>query len=1617
MSNKTQGKIAKRKQAEEEQRKSYQELQVFFSQTIDGCFFMMLDEPVRWDETTDKEQVLDYAFAHQRLTRINDALLAQYGATREQMLNLAPNDLLQHNLAYGRELWRKLFDAGKIHLENEEHKLDGTPMWIKGEYIALYDSEGRISGYFGIQRDITERKRTEMEFARVNRALRMLSDVNQTVIYAVDETALLYEVCRIAVEGGGYLMAWVGFAEQDEAKTVRPVTHAGFEEGYLESLDLTWAESGRGDGPVGTAIRTGQWSIVRNLSSQQWDDDWLETAVQRGYNSIIALPLNSEGQVLGTLNIYASEADAFDDKEVEILEELAADLAFGLTALRNQAKRNQAEEALRQSEERYRLIAENTADTIAVFDLNLNPTYISPAVLKLRGYTAQEALTQSLAQMLTPESFQKAQSALIEQMLLEAEGTADLSRTVMLELEEYCKDGSTIWVEISASFLRDTNLTPTGILTVTRNITGRKRAKDALRERELHAQSLVRLSRRLEQAQTYGEILDAGATEVRNTIGYQNLWIYLLSEDKTTCQALMAGGPMGEEILSEQGAATLTITGDLMLEEIANTREIVLVEDARTDKRTNKEIVAQLGNRTIINVPIVLFDRHLGSVGTGTFGDEGIRIPTQTEQEYLVAVASHFAVSLDRIHSLIEREQASAALRESEERFSKAFHLSPVGIAIFRAADGRFVDVNDDFVRTSGYSREEIIGHTALELQLYANPEERDSILQTLYEKGTLEVFEFQTRNKSGEIGAGLSATTEITLGGEKHYLSLILDITERKRAEEERQAYLWFLESMDRVNRAMQGINDIEQMTRDVLDVVLSIFDCDRAYLLYPCDPEAPSWSSPMERTRPEYPGVFDLEMEVAMDAEVAKTLHILLDADAPVKFGPGMQYPLPANLSDQFSIQSFMAMALYPKINKPWQFGIHQCSYPRVWTPEEERLLQVIGRRLADALTSLLAHRALRESEERYRTIFQNAPLGIFRSTFDGRFLEVNPALARILGYDSPESAIYETHDIARYTRPGKHQRMISKQLRSPGVVQYLDHYRRKDGSEFISNLYLKTIRDAANRPVFLEGIVEDITEREQAEGDLRKLSHAIEQSPVVIIITDTDGDIEYVNPRFTQLSGYTRDEVLGKNPRFLKSGETNQSEYRQLWDTITRGGEWQGEFHNKKKTGEFYWVSASISPVLDSEGNIKNFVGVQEDITVRKQREGALEALVTVAMALRAAPGRDEVAYIVVNQVFELLRNGSVALLLRYPQDDELQVTAVRGTWEQWHSIRFPLGDEVSSRVIGTGRPYINNDVEAYMQVYQPDLIDSLSAVACVPLIAENEVIGVLWVGQQSAIESHDVQLLKAVADMAATAIRRAVLYEQTQRYAAELETRVTERTQELAKANEQLLELDQLKTKFVSDVSHELRTPITNLQLYLDLLKQGKPEKREHYIAVLVQQANRLTRLVEDILDLSRLELGGNRAVFAPVNLNQLVEQIVTTYQPSAENANLRLTFEPGPDLPPVIGEINQLAQVVTNLVGNALNYTLRGSIRVWTHLEDDWVCLDVADTGIGIAPEDIAHLFERFYRGKFVSQRNIPGTGLGLAIIKEIVDLHNGRIKVNSQPGKGATFSVHLPIVG
>lgn len=183
-----------------------------------------------------------------------------------------------------------------------------------------------------------------------------------------------------------------------------------------------------------------------------------------------------------------------------------------------------------------------------------------------------------------------------------------------------------------------------------------------------------------------------------------------------------------------------------------------------------------------------------------------------------------------------------------------------------------------------------------------------------------------------------------------------------------EHQAQMWFLESMDRIDRAIQGTSDLDHMLGDVLDVVLATFRCDRAVLLYPCDPEADSRRVRMERTRPEYIGAFRAGVDIPNDPEVVGVLfRSTLASSGPVRFDPESDCALPSQLAERFSVKSMIAMAVHPKVDKRYLFGLHQCSYPRVWMLQEERLFHEIGRRLADALDTLLMFRNLRESERK--------------------------------------------------------------------------------------------------------------------------------------------------------------------------------------------------------------------------------------------------------------------------------------------------------------------------------------------------------------------------------------------------------------------------------------------------------------------------------------------------------------------------------------------------------------------------------------------------------------------------------------------------------------------------
>ena len=184
------------------------------------------------------------------------------------------------------------------------------------------------------------------ELHRVKRALNTLRATNRALLRAADEASLLSEICRVVVDDSGYRFAWVGYAEHDEPKTVRPMAYAGFEDGYLATANITWADTERGRGPTGTAIRTGKPVVVRNMLTDPNVAPWREDALKRGYASAASLPLRVDQETIGVLNIRAAEPDAFDEEELNLLSDTADDLAYGIQTLRMKSKREQAEQTI-----------------------------------------------------------------------------------------------------------------------------------------------------------------------------------------------------------------------------------------------------------------------------------------------------------------------------------------------------------------------------------------------------------------------------------------------------------------------------------------------------------------------------------------------------------------------------------------------------------------------------------------------------------------------------------------------------------------------------------------------------------------------------------------------------------------------------------------------------------------------------------------------------------------------------------------------------------------------------------------------------------------------------------------------------------------------------------------------------------------------------------------------------------------------------------------------------------------------------------------------------------------------------------------------------------------------
>lgn len=478
-------------------------------------------------------------------------------------------------------------------------------------------------------------------------------------------------------------------------------------------------------------------------------------------------------------------------------------------------------------------------------------------------------------------------------------------------------------------------------------------------------------------------------------------------------------------------------------------------------------------------------------------------------------------------------------------------------------------------------------------------PERREVHWETYHGPRIFEVQHLPERDEQGRVTS---------------VLGIAHDITEHRQAEQEHRRYTDLLSNMDRIHSAIQKSKNLDVMMRNVLDETLAIFDCDRVYLLCPCNPDADFWTVPMERNKPDYPRAGKSGIKIPMDSEISQKFRLLLDTGDVVTFGAGTGYSLPEKIAARFGFKSMMATILDPKLDKPWEFGLQQCAYARIWTSEEKLLLRKISWRLGDALSSFLALENLRKSEVKYRQIVDTALEGVWVLDADTRASFVNARVTEMIGYEAveilgrPASDFMFEEDVSEHRQKMRNRRMHIAE-------SYERRLRRKNGST------LWTIISAS--PIFTDdgsfggscAMLTDITARKQAEQRLRQTlaftEGVINAIPDVLLEVNAEGRYLNVWTRNPELLAAPKEVLLGRTVREVLPPEAAAVAMKGILEANEKGLSFGNIIRLELPDGS-HWFEQSLSKKPDPEpGTEPRFLVLSRDVTQRIRGEEAQRA----------------------------------------------------------------------------------------------------------------------------------------------------------------------------------------------------------------------------------------------------------------------------------------------------------------------------------------------------------------------------------------------------------------------
>ncbi|HJW71929.1 MAG TPA: PAS domain S-box protein [Geothrix sp.] len=686
----------------------------------------------------------------------------------------------------------------------------------------------------------------------------------------------------------------------------------------------------------------------------------------------------------------------------------------------------------------------------------------------------------------------------------------------------------------------------------------------------------------------------------------------------------------------------------------------------------------------------------------------------------------------------------------------------------------------------------------------------------------------------------------------------------------------------------------------------------------------------------------------------------------------------------------------------------------------------LTLKGGRIGVAVVHDLSARKQVESErDRLAEILEATTDFVGMADPVGQLVYGNRAMRELRGLDSPELG----RRIAEAHPPWAARKVLEEGLptaMAEGVWRGESAFLDQQGREIPISQLILAHRAPSGQVGFFSTIARDISEQKKAERELKDLlkhledlRYAVDES-TIFAITDAMGVITEVNERFCEVSGYSREELLGKTHRVIKSGRHPKGFFRQMWETILAGGVWRGEVCNRAKDGSQYWVDTTIVPWLNGQGRPERFISLRTIITDRKRVEEALlrreEQLEVLSIAAREINSELDIKTVMRRLVESALRltgaaDGTFGMLVHGRL--EFRDYFREGSWIPI-DYTFGPGEGVPGHIMETLQPYISNDAEGDPHVI-PEIQRTLKFFNLVDIPILGRKGGLL-----GAVEIHnthdrrpfgdsDLSLLQGLVAHAAVALENALWVEENRRQ------------EEALRHTQKLESLGILAGGIAHDFNNLLTAIMGNLSLAM--LETPATEESSRYLQSIDRAVMRAADLTRQMLAYA----GKGLFIVKRLDLNATVEDIARLLEASIlKKVHLRFHLRPG--LPELEADPAQLEQLVMNLVTNAADAIgdREGTVTLTTDFQEftesdlrtllpgltlapgPYLTLDVTDTGSGMSAEVIERIFDPFFTTK------TTGRGLGLSAMLGILRSHRGGVKVYSEPGRGSTFRLFLP---